>query len=408
MSVSAFPRYIAGQTASYLAYNMLTVAIGWQVYDLSHSVLLLGFVGLVQFLPQFFLTLVVGYVADAFERRRVAGFCLFVQSLMAAFLAVASLGGFVHEGLILASAAMLGAARAFEYPTVQALLPTLVEPAELPRCLSLSAASRQAGVIIGPALGGVIYILGPQAVYGVSAVSCLLAGLAMSTLPRPTGRKNGLPPSLRAVFEGIAFIRRKPEVLGAISLDLFSVLLGGATALLPAFARDILATGPWGLGLLRAAPAVGALVMSFCLTRWPLKRRVGRTMFGAVAAFGLSTVVFGLSRSFPLSLAALVALGASDMVSVVVRSSLVQLETPDEKRGRVSAVNAVFIGTSNQLGEFESGLTAAWFGVVPAAVLGGICTVVVVLLWMRLFPALLHRDRLVPETPPQAGPDGTP
>lgn len=404
MSVSVFPRFLIGQTSSYLAYNMLTVAIGWQIYDLSHSVMLLGFVGLAQFLPQFFLTLVVGYVADAFERRKIAGACLFVQALVASFLAVASVAHFVHEGLILAAAAVLGAARAFEYPTVQALLPTLVKPEELPRCLSLSAGCRQSGVILGPALGGVIYILGPHAVYGVTAASCLLAGLTLVSLPRQKKRKNGLPPSLRAVFEGIAFIRRKPEILGAISLDLFSVLLGGATALLPAFARDILATGPWGLGLLRAAPAVGALVMSGCLTRWPLKRRVGRTMFGAVIVFGLATVVFGLSRSFVLSLAALVLLGASDMVSVVVRSSLVQLETPDEKRGRVSAVNAVFIGTSNQLGEFESGLTAAWFGVVPAVVLGGVCTVLVVLLWMRLFPALLNRDRLVPEVPPDQGP----
>jgi MFS family permease len=289
---------------------------------------------------------------------------------VASFLAVASVAHFVHEGLILAAGGVLGAARAFEYPTVQALLPTLVKPEELPRCLSLSAGCRQSGVILGRPWAGHLH---PRPPRGLRRHCRVLSsgGLTLVSLPRQKKRKNGLPPSLRAVFEGIAFIRRKPEILGAISLDLFSVLLGGATALLPAFARDILATGPWGLGLLRAAPAVGALVMSGCLTRWPLKRRVGRTMFGAVIVFGLATVVFGLSRSFVLSLAALVLLGASDMVSVVVRSSLVQLETPDEKRGRVSAVNAVFIGTSNQLGEFESGLTAAWFGVVPAVVLGG-------------------------------------
>jgi hypothetical protein len=244
----------------------------------------------------------------------------------------------------------------------------------------------------------VIYAVGPGLVYGCCAAFSVLACALFLGLRTPARTARREPASLASVFGGIAYIRAKPVILGAISLDLFSVLLGGATALLPIFARDILATGPWGLGLLRAAPAAGAISMSIFLARHPLRRRVGRTMFAAVAGFGLATIVFGLSRSFPLSLAALAVLGALDNISVVIRSSLVQLETPDAMRGRVSAVNAIFIGTSNQLGEFESGVTAALLGTVPAAVLGGIGVLAVVALWMRLFPALRERDTLTSGT----------
>ncbi len=398
MPSRTFKAYFFGQTASFLAYQMLAVAVGWQIYDLTHSPLILGLVGLVQFLPQFLLTLVVGHVADRYDRQRVVVCCLLAEGTMVAILAAGSAAHFLDRNLILACACLIGAARAFEAPTMQALLPTLVEPAMLPRCLAVSAAGRQTGIIFGPALGGLVYIAGAGAAYGVCAGFYLVALVFIFAIPRRQGMVRREPASLRSVFDGIAFIRAKPDILGSISLDLFSVLLGGATALLPVYARDILVTGPWGLGILRAAPAMGALSMSLFLAKRPLRRRVGKIMFAAVAVFGLATIVFGLSRSFPLSLASLAVLGAADMVSVVIRSSLVQLETPDAKRGRVSAVNSIFIGASNQLGEFESGITAAWFGVVPAVVLGGACTLLVVVVWMRLFPSLARRQTLAPET----------
>lgn len=393
-----FPRFVCAQTADFLAYHMLTVAVGWLMYDLTGSALHLGYIGLVQFLPQLLLTFVVGHVADRYDRRKVALMAMGVLFLTTSALAWSILFGTLTEGPLLACAALLGAARSFVHPTMLALMPSLVTQAQLPRCLAISATGRQSGVILGPALGGALYALGPAVV----CLACVGAfGVAMTLLfgvrpPAPPQRRE--VPGLRAAFDGLAYIRRRPELLGAISLDLFSVLLGGATALLPIFARDILDVGPQGLGLLRAAPAAGAVVMSLWLTRWPLGvkdgAKVGRTMFAAVGVFGLATIVFGLSRSFVLSLASLFALGLADMVSVVIRSSLVQLETPDAMRGRVSAVNSVFIGTSNQLGEFESGLTAAWFGAAPAVVLGGVCTLAVAGLWIRLFPELWRRDRL--------------
>lgn len=389
-----FPRFVCSQTADFLAYNMLTVAVGWQVYDLTRSALSLGLVGLAQFLPQFLLTLVVGHVADRYERRRVIIVCQAILLITCALLALGSLTGSLSEPVMLACAAIMGGARAFVYPTMSAYLPSLLEPRQLPRALALSATARQTGVIIGPALGGALYATGAEVVYLTCALGFLASIVALIGIRAscPKARREPLTPAY--ILGGIAYIKSKPEVLGAISLDLFSVLLGGATALLPLFARDILDTGPMGLGLLRAAPAFGAVIMSLYLARVPMTHAVGRKMFAAVAVFGLCTIVFGLSKNFTLSLASLVVLGASDMVSVVVRSSLVQLETPDEMRGRVSAVNSVFIGTSNQLGEFESGITADWFGAAPAVVLGGVCTLFVVIAWMRLFPALRDRQSL--------------
>lgn len=389
-----FPRFVCSQTADFLAYHMFTVAVGWQVYDITRSALSLGLVGLAQFLPQLLLTLVVGHVADRFERRRVVMVCQAALLCVAGLLALGSHTGGLTEPVMLACACAMGAARAFVHPTMSAYLPTLIELRQLPRALALSASARQSGIIVGPALGGALYAAGPQVVYLVCALAFLLALAALSGIraSRPAAARE--PVSLAYILGGIAYIKSKPEVLGAISLDLFSVLLGGATALLPLFARDILAAGPLGLGLLRAAPAAGALAMSLYLARTPMTQRVGLKMFAAVGVFGLATIVFGLSRHFGLSLAALATLGAADMVSVVVRSSLVQLETPDAMRGRVSAVNSVFIGTSNQLGEFESGVTAAWFGAAPAVVLGGACTLLVVIAWMRLFPALRDRESL--------------
>ena len=270
----------------------------------------------------------------------------------------------------------------------------MVGPALLPKALALSASAIQTATILGPAIGGLLYIVGPDAAYGLVAcfyavASVLIGGLAMASVA-PKREKS----SLASLFSGFSYIRSKPIILGAISLDMVAVLLGGATALLPIYAHDILHIDSVGLGLLRAAPAVGALSTSLLLARWQMTRHVGLKMFGAVTAFGLATIVFGLSTSFAISLAALVAMGAADVVSVVIRSTLVQLETPDAMRGRVSAVNSMFIGTSNQLGEFESGMTAALLGTVPAVVVGGIGTILVALAWSRLFPALRTIDRM--------------
>jgi MFS family permease len=375
---------------------MLVVAFGWQVYDLSHSVFNLGLIGLAQFLPQLCLTLIVGHAADRFDRRRIAQICQLLEGTLAALLTIACLTEHQSLPLIFSCAALIGMARAFEAPSMQSLLPSLVAREHLPQSLAWAASARQAAVITGPALGGLIYALDASAVYLGCTLAYLAAAFWLQRLPKGVARPAAEPASLKSALAGITFIRSKPAVLGAISLDLFSVLLGGATALLPVYARDILHTGPWGLGLLRTAPAIGALSMSLYLARHPLQHRVGRTMGLAVALFGLTTIVFGLSRWFPLSLVSLVLMGASDMVSVVVRSSLVQLETPDAMRGRVNAVNFIFIGTSNQLGEFESGVTAAWLGSMPAVVLGGVGTLVVVALWRRWFPELFARDHLAP------------
>ncbi|AXK38831.1 MFS transporter [Crenobacter cavernae] len=375
-------------------FQMLSVAIGWQMYALTGSALDLGLVGLVQFLPRVLLVLVTGDVADRFDRRRVLGVSLLVQAAVAFWLAAGSAGLSVSRELIFFLAAVIGTARSFDMPTMQALLPNVVPPKLLSPAIAAAAAATEAATIIAPALGGFLYAAGAPVAYGVGTVVYLIAALLVLNISaRPqTPRDEKL--TLDSLFAGVRFIRSRPDILGAISLDLFAVLLGGATALLPVYARDILHTGPWGLGLLRAAPALGALAMSAWLIRHPIRRRVGRVMFAAVGVFGVATVVFGVSTSFWLSMAVLVILGASDMVSVVIRASFVQLETPDAMRGRVGSVNSLFIGASNQLGEFESGATAALMGTVPAVVAGGLGTLAVVAIWMKCFPSLAHRDRL--------------
>jgi MFS family permease len=382
------------RVATMVAFQMQAVAVGWQIYALTGSALYLGLVGLAQFLPMFLLTLAVGHVADRYDRRTIARLCQIAEGLAAFALAWGSTAGWQNKGTILAIMVVVGAAHAFEGPTMQSLLPGLVIAPFLPRALAWSATAMQTATIVGPALGGLLYTVGPIEVYAAAGVLFLAASVFLSLI-RP-GRSPVMrePASIKSVFAGIAFIKSRPAVLGAISLDLFAVLLGGATALLPIYARDIVMTGPWGLGFLRSASAVGALAMSFFLARSPLKRRVGRTMFIAVAIFGVATIVFALSTSFLLSLATLAVLGAADVISVVIRHSLVQIETPDEMRGRVSAVNSLFIGTSNQLGEFESGITAACFGTVLAVLIGGVGTIIVVVLWMRFFPQLLQTDTL--------------
>jgi MFS family permease len=394
LRLPSFLRFWSARTCSTIAFQVTAVVVGWQVFTLTNSTFELGLVGLMQFLPMLVFTLPAGHVADRYDRRTVIRLCQTAEALAAAGLAVGSYGGWLGVHGIFAAVAVIGAARTFESPTVSALLPGVVPVSLLSSALALSASAIQTATIVGPALGGLLYLSGPGLAYAViAALFCvahaLVAGIRLERAPP---RRE--PVSLASLLSGFAYMRDHPVVLGAISLDLFAVLLGGATALLPVYARDILHTGSIGLGVLRAAPAVGALTTSVILARFPLRRHVGATMFAAVALFGLATVVFGVSTVFPLSLAALLVLGASDVISVVIRSTLVQLETPDAMRGRVSAVNSMFIGTSNQLGEFESGTTAALFGTMPAVVLGGVGTILVALLWSRLFPSLRRADRL--------------
>lgn len=378
-------------------FQILTVAIGWQVYAITGRALDLGLVGLLQFLPRVLLVLVTGSAADRYDRRAIVAISMAVQALVSAVLLLGSLGAGFHisRELIFVLSVLIGICRAFDMPTMQSLLPNLVPSTLLAPAIALAASANEAATIIAPALGGLLFALGASFTYGLDFAVYFTGMLLMLSLQPRRQIVSAGRVTLDSLLLGVRYIRSRPDILGAISLDLFAVLLGGATALLPIYAKDILHTGPWGLGLLRSAPAVGALLMSAWLMRRPVKQRVGRVMFAAVAMFGVATIVFGLSTSFGLSLAALVLLGASDIISVVIRSTLIQLETPDDMRGRVNSVNSLFIGASNQLGEFESGVTAAWFGTVPAVVLGGLGTLLVVVVWMRCFPALARRDRLV-------------
>ncbi len=383
--------------ASTAASQMLMVAVGWQMYDLTGSAWDLGLVGLLQFAPALLLALWAGHVIDRHHRARIVAACMAVQVGVSAVLWSASQGAWAERELLLWISLVLGAVRAFQMPAQQALTPSLVPAAMLPRALAFSSAGMQGAIIAGPALGGFIYVAGASATYAVCALLFLLASVLAALIRYTQAPRSQEPASWATVLAGVHFIRHNKVILGAVSLDLFAVLLGGATALLPIFAKDILQVGPWGLGLLRAAPAVGALTVSLLLARWPVRRRTGHLLLGAVAVFGLAMLVFGLSTTLWLSLAALAVSGAADMVSVVIRSTLVQLETPDEMRGRVSAVNSVFIGASNQLGEFESGATAALLGPVGSVLLGAVGTLLVAGLWLRLFPALAQRDELVPQ-----------
>ncbi|MFD2443806.1 MFS transporter [Bacillus sp. CGMCC 1.16607] len=370
------------------SFQMLSVAIGWQMYDLTHDAFSLGLVGLAQFLPMVFLTFVVGHVADRFDRRKIVLIAQLIESVIAGLLLFGNITGWLDREQILLAAAILGACRAFEGPTSAALLPQLVPKSILPQAISLSTTAGQTSQILGPSLGGVLFSIGPTFVYSTSMIALLVASILTLLIQAEQVVRKSEPVSIRSIFLGLEFIFRKPVILGTISLDLFAVLLGGATALLPIFAQDILLTGPWGLGLLRTAPAVGALLVSIILAYYPLKRALGPTLFGALAIFGLATMLFAVSTNLIISLVALLLIGGSDVISVVIRSSLVQLQTPDEMRGRVNAVNSLFIGTSNQLGEFESGMVAGFMGAAPAAFIGGLGTIVVAGLWMYLFPSL--------------------
>lgn len=395
LDIPAYRRFLTARLATNVAMQVQVVAVGWQMYELTGSALSLGLVGLVQFTPALLLSLLVGPVVDRRDRRRILMLCRAVQGCAALGLTAASLSGRLDSSLLYGLAFVLGTVGAFEMPASQALLPLLVPPRLLSRAVAMGSSAGQAATIGGPALGGLLYLAGPQAVYLTASLLFFTAMLLLAGMRTPQ-RANGRPPvTLEYLLAGIVYIRRHPVLLGAVSLDLFAVLLGGATALLPIYAKDVLHTGPWGLGLLRSAPAVGALLVALLLARRPLERRVGPLLLGAVAVFGVATIVFGLSTLLPLSLVALATMGAADMVSVVIRSSLIQLGTPDEMRGRVGAVNSLFVGASNQIGEFESGLLAAWLGAVPAVVLGGVGTLMVVIAWTRLFPTLARRDRLL-------------
>ncbi|UGY04096.1 MFS transporter [Bradyrhizobium quebecense] len=386
--------FLSSRSLSRFSSQIAAVAIGWQIYDLTGSAFALGMVGLVQFLPTALLVFVAGHAVDRFERRRVVQLCQLAEVLTALFLAVSTFAGTISELQIFAATFVLGIAGAFESPATAALLPLIAPQGSLQRATAISSGAAQVATITGPALGGLAYAAMPSMAYAVMTVFWLLGMILTGGIGRlqTAPAKNGEVSD--DLYAGVTFVRSNPAILGTISLDLFAVLFGGVTALLPIYARDILQTGPLGLGILRAAPAVGALLMTMVLARHTINRRVGMRMFQAVIVFGVATVVFALSQWMWLSALALAVLGAADTISVVIRFSLVQLVTPDEMRGRVGAVNFLFINASNQLGQFESGVTAALLGAVPSAVLGGVATVAVALLWMKLFPTLRDVEKL--------------
>lgn len=391
----AFALFWCARVCSMLAIQMQVVAVGWQVYAMTDNPLDLGLVGLFQFLPTLALVLVAGHVVDNNDRKTVLFGALSVEMAAVGALFLLTVAGALSPHAIFAVVALIGLAKSFEGPANQAILSATVPLEDLPNAVAWQSSGVQVAQISGPALGGLLYIAGPAAVYGVSTAMLVLSVLLIAACrPRPvTMTKRAM--SLSSMLAGAAFIRSRPEILGAISLDLFAVLLGGATALLPIYARDVLFVGPWGLGLLRSAPALGALAMAMVITRWGVRRHAGRWMLVAVAGFGVATIAFGLSADPVLSFIALLAVGATDQVSMFVRQTLIQLSTPDEMRGRVGAVTSLFIGASNQLGEFESGSVAAMIGAVPAVVLGGVGAVGLAGLWAAMFPALRRVDRLL-------------
>jgi MFS family permease len=396
-----YPGFRYFQVARFLvvsAMEMQSVAVGWQVYEITRRPLDLGLVGLAQFLPGILLFLLAGHTADQLRRQRIVAVCYASFAVCSAMLFWFTVRGITTVRPIYVVVVGIGVVRAFNGPAGQSLMPQLVEAKDFPNAAAWGSSIFNTATILGPVLGGVIYAWKDSAlpVYAIAVICFALAfvsALFIKTLTQPRPRAA----SLRTVLAGFDFLWHNQIVLGAISLDLFAVLLGGAVALLPVYAREILAVGPWGLGLLRSAPGAGAVLMALVLAHRPLRRKAGAIMLWCVAGFGAATIVFGLSRSVTLSLVALLLTGATDMVSVIVRSTLVQLNTPDEKRGRVNAINMLFVGASNEFGQFESGLTAQWLGTVPAVVWGGIGTLVVVALWAAMFPKLRQVESLTPE-----------
>ena len=391
----SFVLFWLARTLTTGAYQMLAVAVGWQIYDMTNNALDLGLVGLVQFFPLVAFVLIIGETADRYDRRAVIRTTQVIKALSALTLAMMSAFGSLTREMMFALIFVIGTARAFEMPTLQAIVPSIVPQSILPRALAAAATAQQTAIICGPAIGGFLYLFGPATVYAVCAVIFVAAAVAVSLVETVYAKQDKTPLSLSTVFAGFAYIRDRKVLFGVISLDLFAVLLGGVTALLPIFARDILQTGPWGLGLLRSAPAIGAMISSVVLTRWTIHRQTGRYLFASVAAYGLSITLFGLTTSLVLSMLALAAYGVADAVSVVIRQSLVQSRTPNEMLGRVITVNSMFTGSSGTLGDFRAGAMAAWLGVVPAILFGGIGAVLVTVLWMRMFPELMKIDKLI-------------
>ena len=392
----SFVLFWCARTFTNGAYMMQGVAVGWQIYELTNDPFDLGLVGLAQFVPLVGFSLIIGQVADLFDRRLVVASCQLTKAVAALALAIGTARGALSRDAMLAILFVSGTARAFEIPTIHALLPGIVPARLLPRAIAASASAQQTAVICGPSLGGLLYMLSPTGVYATCTIVFIAASVLISLIhiaPRTEERK---PISLETLFAGFRYIRSRPVLLGAISLDLFAVLLGGVTALLPIYARDILETGPWALGVLRSAPAVGALATSIVLARHAIGG-AGHLMFAAVGMFGLASLAFGLSTSLVVSFLALMVYGASDAISVIIRQSLVQMRTPYEMLGRVLAVNSMFTGSSGSLGEFRAGAVAAALGAVPSALIGGFGTIAVMLIWMWAFPQLRRVDKLAPD-----------
>jgi len=396
-----FRRYLAAVFLGILAIQIQSVAVSWQIYSIAHSPMALGYVGLSQFVPMMACTLPAGHLADVFDRRLILASSYLVEAVAAALFVILAMTAPTVAWPFYIVLALFGAARAFAGPAAQSFVPMLVPADEFPQAVAWSSSTFSVAVIAGPAIGGAIYILGPAVAYAVCLTLFVsIAIITMSIQSRSAGHPTETDLTvLKRLTAGIEYVWSRPMILGAFSLDLFAVLLGGATALLPIYARDILHVGPLGLGLLRSAPALGAAMLGFVLGRRALQRNVGLWMFACVAIYGVATIVFGISRNFALSMAALFVLGASDMVSVYVRTTLTQLATPDAMRGRVSAINRLFVGASNELGEFESGLTATLFGTVLSVVIGGLGTLAIVTIWTWLFPSLREVDRLSDVTP---------
>jgi MFS family permease len=399
VAVFSFQNFRLFQIARFcmvLALEMQSVAVGWQIYEITHRALDLGYVGLAQFLPGILLLMVSGQIVDKFDRRAILVLCYCGYVLCSTLLLIVALRGDKSVASIYGILVLIGVVRSFNGPVSRAILPQLVPQHHFPSAVAWTSSVYQAATILGPAAGGVTYAAfhGPAFVYGASAAAATVAALATMQIKTTPKTRNREPVNRDSMLAGFRYIWREKLILGSISLDLFAVLLGGAVALLPVYAREILQTGPWGLGLLRSAPALGAATMALTLAYRPMRRNAGRTMLWCVAGFGAFTILFGISHSLVLSLIALVFVGATDMVSVIVRATLIQVHTPDEMRGRVNAVDMIFIGASNEFGQFESGLTAHWFGTVPAVVLGGIGTLVVTALWAWRFPELRNADRL--------------
>ena len=382
---------------------MQAIAVAWQIYGLTHRPLDLGFVGLAQFAPAVLLFLVAGHTADRFPRKSIVAVCYASFSICSVLLLALTLGGISSTLPIYAVLLFNGTVRAFNGPASSAFLPLLVAEEHFPNAVTWGSSIYQTANVLGPVAGGLIYgVAGsPIPVYSSAVVAFIAAFFLVSRIRLQAVSRPARSVSLETLLEGFRYIWRQQLILGAISLDLFAVLLGGAVALLPVYAREILRIGAYGLGVLRSAPSLGAVLMAITIAHFPLRRRAGRTMLVCVFGFGVLTVIFGMSRNFAVSLAALVLLGACDMISVIVRQTLVQIATPDEMRGRVSAVSGLFIGASNELGGFESGVTAQWFGTVPAVVLGGVGTMLIVSLWSWRFPELRRANRLVPEPAPR-------